>query len=73
MAKVLAFPVKKTLPKHVEERLHNFVGMYVKELSSILDELYDGLDDPKECDEMTEIMLETLFMSLISAMPEEES
>ena len=72
MAKVLAFPVKKELPKHIEERLHNFVNVYVGELASIMDELYDGLDDQKEIDEMTEMMLEVLMSSLFSAINEEE-
>lgn len=68
MAKVLAFPVKKELPKEVEERLQEAAKVYIGVLDELLTNLRDEYPDDKEYNEMTELMLNALLEALFGAV-----
>lgn len=68
MAKVLKFPVKKELPKKVEERLKEAAEVYINVLDELLTDLRNDFADDKEYNEMTELMLGVLLESLFGAV-----
>lgn len=70
MAKVLAFPVKKELPKEVEEQLREAAKVYIGVLDELLTDLRNDFTDDKEYNEMTELMLGTLVEALLDAVAE---
>ena len=73
MAQVLKFPVKKEIPKELEERLQKVVVMYVGEIANIMDEICEGIDDPEEFSEMTDLMLGVMVESVLGIIEKEES
>jgi ppGpp synthetase/RelA/SpoT-type nucleotidyltranferase len=68
MAKVLEFPVKKELPKQVEDRLHEIAEMYVTLLDNTLTEVCGDITDAKEYEEMTNLMLGALLEGVIETI-----
>lgn len=68
MAKVLAFPVKKKLPKEVEERLHEITETYIGSMYEVLDSLCDDPTDLEELNEMSDLMLEAVIEGLFGAI-----
>ena len=67
MAKVLAFPVKKKLPKHIEERLHKVAREYIDALNTALELLSDGENGPIEYDELVNLVADTYVEGLVKA------
>lgn len=70
MAKVLAFPVKKELPKEVEERLLEAAKVYIGVLDELLTDLRNKFPDDEDYNEMTELMLGALIEALLGAVAE---
>lgn len=68
MAKVLEFPVKKELPKEVEDRLHEIAALYVKLLNDTLHDVCDDIDDEEELNRTTDLMLNALIEGVIEAI-----
>ena len=70
MAKVLKFPVKKELPKELEERLHSIAKLYVGLLNEVLVAVSDDVTDEEEFDEVTNLMLNSLIEGVLKAIEE---
>lgn len=70
MAKVLAFPVKKELPKEVEERLLEAAKVYIGVLDELLTDLRNKFPNDEDYNEMTELMLGALIEALLGAVAE---
>ena len=70
MAKVLKFPVKKELPKELEERLHSIAKLYVGLLNEVLVAVSDDVTDEEEFDEITNLMLNSLIEGVLKAIEE---
>lgn len=68
MAKVLEFPVKKELSEEVKNRLHEIATLYVTLLDDTLNDVCEGVTDPKEYEEMTNLMLGALLEGVIEAI-----
>ena len=70
MAKVIAFPVKRTLPEDVEKRMHEIAKIYVNLLNEVLHDTCDDITDPQEYKEVTDLMLEAFLEGVVKAVVE---
>lgn len=57
MCTVYEFPMKKKLPKELEERLNKVSEEYVKIMAEALEILYDGNPTMENYDEFMELMI----------------
>ena len=70
MAKVVQFPMKKKLPKGIEDDLHRIAKEYTETLFAAL--MLCNLDDEYELDEVFELIEETYAEGLYKAVTELE-
>ena len=68
MATVIKFPAKTEIPKELEERLQETVSTYLKSLDEIIDEVYETIEDEKECCEMLELMIGVVMEGVMEAI-----
>lgn len=72
MCTVYEFPVKKQLPKELEERLVKVSEEYVKIMAEALEILYDGNPTQENYDEYMELMLTSYLDAFAKAVDELE-
>lgn len=72
MAKVVMFPIKKKLPKEVEDRLHEIAKEYVETLSATM--VLFGIEDAGDpnCEEIFELIGLTFAEGIVKAVDELE-
>lgn len=68
MATVLQFPVKKELPKEMEERLQKAAIQYVTVLDELITDLNNIYPNEEDFEEMTGLVLNTLLECIIGAI-----
>lgn len=72
MCKVYEFPVKKEIPKELEDRLNEVTKLYVNVMTEILDTLCDGEPTEEDYNEFMEMMIVAYVKSLEKALDELE-
>lgn len=72
MCKVYEFPVKKTIPKEVEEIVQDAAKNYVKVINETLEYLVDDDTTEEEYDELTTMLLDIYVKAIIEAVEEYE-
>jgi len=68
MAKVLKFPVKKELPKEVEERLYKITETYIKSMDEVVNDVCDDTASTEEYAETLDLMLNVVLEGLLEAI-----
>lgn len=72
MAKVLTFPVKRTLSEDVEKRMHEIAAIYVGLINDVLRDTCSDITDMDEYEEVTNLMLNAFLEGVVEAVANEE-